>query len=229
MNKEKEEKGLVGCVCLTYKNIDMFRNAVKCFSEQTYNDKILIVIDNSSHLYRYYKMQILNILDELKIKHYHYHRVEPNKTLGEYRQVGLEDCLMFDCQYMATWDDDDLSGKDRLKNQISELKDGKTMCFLRNFVIRYAFKGTYDFLCRMENGLACTMVCEIATNCKRVRFSYKRIGEDVDFYNDWQKEYGEDSVAYVGNNPSDYIYIGHGTNITGYKHFTRLIERFKID
>lgn len=223
------EKGLVGCVCLTYKNIDMFRNAVKCFVEQSYEDKILIVIDNSSVVNRQYKMQILNILDELKVSSYHYHKLPENKTIGEYRQAGLKDCELLNCRYMATWDDDDLCGKDRLKNQIAELKDGKTMCFLRNFVIRYAFKQTLDFLCSMENGLACTMVCDLSANTKNVCFKNKSIGEDVYFWKDWRNAYGNDSMAYIGNNPSDYTYIGHGGNITGYRHFTDMIERFKID
>lgn len=223
------EKGLVGCVCLTYKNIDMFRNAVKCFVEQSYEDKILIVIDNSSVVNRQYKMQILNILDELKVSSYHYHKLPENKTIGEYRQAGLKDCELLNCRYMATWDDDDLCGKDRLKNQIAELKDGKTMCFLQNFVIRYAFKQTLDFLCSMENGLACTMVCDLQANTKNVCFKNKRIVEDVEFLVNWRDFYGNDSVVYMGNNPSDYTYIGHGGNITGYRHFTDMIERFKID
>ena len=224
-----KENGLVGCVCLTYKNIDMFRNAVRCFKEQTYKNKVLIVIDNSSIVLRDYKMKVLNILDEEKVEKYHYHKLPENKTIGEYRQAGLKDCELLNCRYMATWDDDDLCGKDRLKNQIAELKDGKTMCFLQNFVIRYAFKQKLDFLCRMENGLACTMVCDLSANTESVYFKNKRIGEDVDFWDDWRDFYGNESVVYMGNNPSDYTYIGHGTNVTGFRHFTDLIDRYKID
>lgn len=224
-----KERGLVGCVCLTYKNIGMFRNAVKCFVEQTYEDKILIVIDNSSIVNRAYKIQIINILDELKVHQYHYHKVQENRTLGEYRQIGLEDCKLLDCRYMATWDDDDISGIYRLEKQIASLKDGKTMCFLQKFVIRYAFKQTIDFLCNIDNGLACTMVCDLQANTRAVRFKNKKIAEDVVFWHDWMNAYGNDCVAYISNDPSDYIYIGHGANITGQKHFTNMIDMFKID
>jgi mannosyltransferase OCH1-like enzyme/UDP:flavonoid glycosyltransferase YjiC (YdhE family)/glycosyltransferase involved in cell wall biosynthesis len=98
------------------KRLAMAQRAVRCFLNQTYPNKELVIIDDGEEdaLEYWIEAQCPEALDEEQIALV---RLPPeNKTLGELRNIAIEWATG---EYIAQWDDDDLSDPLRLEIQMA--------------------------------------------------------------------------------------------------------------
>lgn len=234
------KKDLVGCICLTYNNIEHFANSVEQFKRQTYKNKVLIVVDNSQ-LNNGYSTQVLKTLLNSGLKKEEYEVLFEHKRfhLGHYRNMALHKAYELGCRYIANWDDDDVMCDNRLKMQIDSLKKNKKIVsLLHKFTIIYEPKRgvVYDFKCSLKEcvmGMETTMVLDLKKEYdlpENERISYQSnlsFGEDSHFVYQFRQRYGQDKFDILHNEYDDYKYVYHGNNISGNKHFRQMIDKYK--
>jgi glycosyltransferase involved in cell wall biosynthesis len=113
---------------VTKDRFEQAKIAIRCFQNQTYNNKELLIVDDdqSDRLANY-----INQLGDTTIRHLH---LKPqNQTLGELRNIALENTLG---SYVCQWDDDDLADPLRLEMQMSTLQVFKAdACFLQRWLM----------------------------------------------------------------------------------------------
>lgn len=86
-----EEKPLVSCIFVTYNDLPKTMLVVKSFTEQTYQNKELIIIDSGTHEYHNDVKSIVNTYDKNnKIKLYYFS--ESHLTVEYLRNWGKQYC-----------------------------------------------------------------------------------------------------------------------------------------
>ena len=125
---QESEKPLISCIMVTKHRFEQAKIAIRCFQNQTYANKQLVIVDDdeSDHLANY-----INQLGDATIHHLH---LKPqNQTLGELRNIALANTLG---SYVCQWDDDDLADPLRLEMQMSTLQVLKAdACFLQSWLM----------------------------------------------------------------------------------------------
>lgn len=102
---------LVSCVCLTTapKRAAYLPDAVRAFRWQTYPDRELVIVNDGEPLTSSDPMiRVVNLP-----------AIGRRWTLGEKRNVGVREARG---DYLATWDDDDVSMPERLAHQVAEME-----------------------------------------------------------------------------------------------------------
>lgn len=110
---QSSELPLISCLMVTRRRFELAKLAIKCFQDQSYTNKELIIIDydENDNLTQY-----INQLADDTIRHI---PIEPREqTLGELRNFSLENASG---DYVCTWDDDDLANPKRLEMQFLAL------------------------------------------------------------------------------------------------------------
>ncbi len=111
----------VVCVMPTSNRHERAKKAVECFAKQTYEDKHLLIIDDSDPPVPG-DWSICGAADFLEPAQYTYWHLKPT-VLGLKRQLGAEMAFdKFDADLVANWDDDDWHAPTRLEYQIEALK-----------------------------------------------------------------------------------------------------------
>ena len=204
---EKAKYPLVSCLMVTRERFALAQRAIECFRKQTYPNKELVIVndDSCSDLEQWVfslrdtQIQYIGLADE-------------DKSLGELRGFSLQSARG---EYVAQWDDDDISHPDRLMSQMSAILALQVdVAFLHR-----------QILWRPEHrqlGISAYGLLENTMVAKR---------EKVDGYQDLKK--GEDTPLchdLIKNNdvalcdrPDLYVYTFHGKNAWGCEHFERIL------
>jgi glycosyltransferase involved in cell wall biosynthesis len=164
---------LVSCIMPTRNRSDFVSQAVQCFLRQDYEPRELMVVDDGT-------TPIDHLLpDDERIR---YLRLDRRATLGEKRNIA---CDAARGEFIAHWDDDDWSGRDRLSAQVSELeRSGADVCGARS-LLHYALEPGQAWLYGPRNGerpslLGGTLVYRRSAWAGS-RFPDARVGEDGAF------------------------------------------------
>lgn len=195
------EEPLVSCLCLTHHKLEFLKRSIKCFFNQTYANKELILVytnDNKDAI-----DFLDHIADERIVK------VElPAKTtltLGEKRNLSIEKSNGF---YFCNWDDDDWCKDDRLDYQVKRLKITGKKCSMIDCIILYDLKKKRAFLSRQRPSPQ-TLLCEKSIiNFRDIKYESWNRGEDHQLLTVLSRY----SIIDVSFNPGMYIYTYHGRN-----------------
>lgn len=104
----------VSVICPTYNRSQYLMTAIRCFLQQTLEDKELIVVDDSD--------EPLEILKDDRIQ---YIRLDARTPTGTKRNIGAR---IARGEILANWDDDDWSHPFRLEDEVQRLlKTGKAV------------------------------------------------------------------------------------------------------
>ncbi|NJR31774.1 MAG: glycosyltransferase, partial [Chamaesiphon sp. CSU_1_12] len=110
----------VSCVMVTKDRLEFVKQAIFCFGRQTYPDRELVIIDNSSN------NEIAEYLDRSPYPQIAYYRYpSPDLSLGELRNLSIAKATG---DYIAQWDDDDLYDPLRLELQMAAIAMLKVDC-----------------------------------------------------------------------------------------------------
>lgn len=199
----------VSCVMVTLGRIPFCKRAIRCFANQSYPNKELVVIDDSGN-------NLSPLFSPLSSEDVHYVRLSPDSsyTLGELRNIGLEESSG---RYIAQWDDDDWYHPERLNTQIEVLEKGYDACCLRSTLMHVHSKKLLNkpFLGSLRHGVPGTIVHR---GDPAVSYPNLRRGEDSVFLNEWQSHrYTIVSPKYA------YLFVRcyHGSNTWSKVHFKR--------
>lgn len=215
----------VSCLMLTKNRYKLFKKAIYDYINQTYEHRELVIVNNGNWLY---KRRVDNFLKSINanIKHI---KIE-HKTIGEMRNIGIENCSG---EYIMIMDDDDAHHPTRIEYQIDIcLKSNVDATLLQNFVATYR-KDRY--LCSIMHGLEGTILFRHPG--QSIKYSGINQGEDTFFRRSLvDNKYN----IIVLDNPNElYEYRFHGNNTVSSKHFKGIVDaratdnlkelQFKID
>ncbi|MFC0601242.1 glycosyltransferase [Streptomyces palmae] len=198
----------VSCLMVTKDRPALAERAIRCFLAQTYQEKELVVVDDSRDdtLERHVRG-----LGDPRIR---FHRLPPDgQTLGALRNIAVDRATG---AYVCQWDDDDLCDPERVEVQMAAvLAVGAEACFLaRERLWRPARRELAVSHLRVWEG---TMLC---AKSALPRYPEQRRGEDTPV------------AAHVVSNsrvvsvdvPELYTYVCHENNTFEPAHFQRIFD-----
>lgn len=111
----KQERDLVICLMVTDGRPIMVEESVRMFKEQTYPNKLLLILASIDDFYDYPDDSNIIVM---------YYGSEYKGHLTRLRNRGAEHALTSNnAKYIAIWDDDDLQGAERLEKQINAIEE----------------------------------------------------------------------------------------------------------
>ena len=99
------------CMLLAAGRQQMVERAIRCFQSQTYQNRVLAVVDNGQ--------EPLQKIPGAT----HWTRTAPGKPIGELRNLAAALSLPLEAEIIAHWDSDDWSAPERLTEQIALLQE----------------------------------------------------------------------------------------------------------
>ena len=199
---------LISCLCVT-KN-KLVENAISCFHEQTYKNKELILVTETSN-------KNIGYLKEVAASNDNIHLVETKDdiTLGDLRNISVEEA---NGEYIIQWDDDDIYHANRIKTMYRALLSlpNKEACFLKTFVIHDKITDKV-VLSKFWGGVEGSI---IAVKNKMPKYESLNKGEDTPI-RDYFLKNGKGMII----DKSDmYTYVIHGDNTWDYNHLVDLMQ-----
>jgi len=188
----------ITCVCLTCRDLWMLNLATKCFRNQTYPNKELLVISdsNNSHIKEYQRdNKDVNVI-----------LTEPNVfTLGDKRNLAVKESTG---DYIATWDDDDIFHYKRLELQYKRMADeNKKACVLKRMGLHNYQTDTF-WISPIREYYNQTVIYH--KDCF-IPYPSLNYGEDMDIL---YKLVNDNCLSYIVDIPHLYIYTHSGKNVT---------------
>jgi glycosyltransferase involved in cell wall biosynthesis len=99
----------VTCLCITKDRREWLPKAIRCFQEQTYRNRELLIVADGADV-----RDLVPADERISLLH-----IDGPLTIGEKRNFG---CERTSCHYIAHWDDDDWSGPQRISEQVERLE-----------------------------------------------------------------------------------------------------------
>ena len=218
--KKKNEK-LVSCLMLTYErayqkplpSAILFENAVKNFTEQTYENKELIIVNSGSRTYYKQCCDVLEKFKDFNIQHFFVTRDE-YPTIADLRNKAVDEATG---DFIMTWDDDDKRSNSLIENEMNVmLKENADIVMIQQIEVQLAL-GKAPFASNYYIGFEPSM---LARKTDKVKY----FGEHSDTkYIDDLKAMGYKEFVITDNANSDYTYCYWGTNITDKDRFTKIV------
>jgi glycosyltransferase involved in cell wall biosynthesis len=199
--------GLVSAVMITGKHnnpperVALAEQAIRCFHEQTYTPRELVIINDGPALPIYDRGDVRQILVPEKL------------PLGALRNIGLERARG---EWIIQWDDDDFHHEDRIAYQM-EVAKKDCACLLR-YQVRYSFPNNSAYVKEWPSGHPSQGIPGTVLHPNLAELRYPEVGR------------GEDDVLLaeffrkkiiVGENiafPELYIRFFHGSNTWDHRH-----------
>lgn len=197
------EQPQVSCLMVTKNRPALARCAITCFQKQTYTRRELIIVDDSpgEGLATYVRE-----LKDPRIRHIWLQ--DQQQTLGELRNLAVS---LAEGEFIAQWDDDDLSHPQRLAIQMAALSSLDTdACFLARETLWWPGRG--------ELKISTQKMWEGSSVCRKSKlaaYPSLRKGEDVPVI---AKMFSENRIALL-DLPLLYFYVFHSNNTWDIEHF----------
>ena len=99
---------LISCLCPTKNGPSMVKRAIECFNSQTYPNKELILVTDERNIY-------LDVLESLAGGDIKLVKAPRGSVIGKLRNISVDNASG---EYIATWDDDDISFENRLTRDL---------------------------------------------------------------------------------------------------------------
>lgn len=193
---------LVSCVCITRGFPEHVEATIRCFEQQTYPDKELVVVHDGA------SEEAVGMFEKAGARVF----AMPGVPLGVLRNKSVEESRG---KYVCNWDDDDLSVPDRIEFQLAALQAKKAnACVLRRYVLWDERNGQFYQSFPRAAGWESSLVAERAA-VLRLRYPPVKLGED-------RQMMARMATAYrvlVIDEPGKYVYRYHGRNACSPEHF----------
>lgn len=159
---------LVSCLCATYGRPVLLGEAVKCFIDQDYPNKELIIVNDQEGV-------DLRLSGEFRdnIKIYTHPNRFPN--LGKKRNYGFD---LTHGEYICIWDDDDLYAPHRISESVRLMKSRDNYDIIKT---RSAFMSIHNKDYKIVSNLFHSQSIITREYFEKNRYPDKSVGEDIDF------------------------------------------------
>jgi glycosyltransferase involved in cell wall biosynthesis len=204
---------LVSCLCVTNGRGEMLKRAIRCFLEQVYGNKELVVVypswDQSTQ-------RTLASFDDSRIKP---HALDiSGLTLGDLRNISME---VASGEYLCNWDDDDWSSPYRIREQYLAIERSKKAASILTRLLIYDSSRELAYLaCERlwENS-----VCFEKGKVRELGIAYPALNrtEDYQFVNALIRH----NLVYPMQEPTLYIYYFGGANTSPASLFHMQLKR----
>ncbi len=197
---------LISCLMVTRNRPHLAQRAITCFQRQTYPQRELVIVDDSPD-------DALQVrVDRLQDERIRYLRLLPGgASLGELRNIAVWKAAG---EYVAQWDDDDLSDPLRLENQMALIRAYQVeACMLARQILWWPS--------RRRLAVSTPRIWEGSFVCRRKAlppYPHQRKGEDTPVIN---RIVSEERVVLL-NLPQMYVYVFHGENTFDESHWEKL-------
>lgn len=202
----------VSCLMVTANRKHLAKRAVRCFLNQSYQNKELVIVDDGDEDYS----PILENVPSEQVKYVKLEK-EPDFVLGKLRNRSLEEASG---DYLIQWDDDDWYHPDRILIQASVLDEGYDACCLSSALMHLDTDEFMDhpYVGVLPDGIPGSIMHRAGED---IRYPETRRAEDTVYLHEWmQKRYYklDDSYNYL------FLRAYHGDNTWEQTHFKRRIR-----
>ena len=215
-----EEQPLISCLMVTANRADIARVAIECFSEQTWPNKELVIIDDGAEDYsdliasfdcadlvRYIKLQPAN----------------PRLSLGELRNLSIEEAHG---EWCVQWDDDEWYHPERLAIQLNAAAQADVGASALKWTLMHVKENSDESLTfRGDSGIATPGTLMFRKG--DVRYPHLARNEDGIFLRDVKNNHG--LVVLDENYSHLFIRVFHGSNTWEKDHFLARLHRRPVD
>ena len=215
-----EEQPLISCLMVTANRADIARVAIECFSEQTWQNKELVIIDDGAEDYsdliasfdcadlvRYIKLQPAN----------------PRLSLGELRNLSIEKAHG---EWCVQWDDDEWYHPERLAVQLNAAAQADVGASALKWTLMHVKENSDESLTfRGDSGIATPGTLMFRKG--DVRYPHLARNEDGIFLRDVKDNHG--LVVLDENYSHLFIRVFHGSNTWEKDHFLARLHRRAVD
>ena len=120
----------ISCLTVTLNRLVLLKEAIRCFCDQTYPNKELVIVTNGAERYRQAIRRYIDTLATPAIRCVAL--PEENYTLGRLRNIAVEAA---DGDLICQWDDDDLYHPERLRIQFEYLQQNNARaCLMTDYL-----------------------------------------------------------------------------------------------
>jgi glycosyltransferase involved in cell wall biosynthesis len=197
-----ENHPLVSCICLTRNNVEFLQRSIRCFHDQTYGNKELIVAftaDNEAAI------RLMERIEHPLVRPLIFSS-KPTMTLGEKRNAAIRHAHG---QYVCIWDDDDWHHIKRIETHATALSNTQYMASILSNVILYDNVSKASYVSATRWGWEQTLFCQKSFFDSGNWYESLNRGEDSSLvYNLKQND-----LLLSMASPHLYIYVYHGGNV----------------
>lgn len=197
----------VSCLLVTADRLPFCERAIRCYRNQTYPNKELVVVDDG-------RDDLSPLLAQLPAGDVVYVKLAKNEAnvLGTLRNIALETARG---DYIAQWDDDDWYHPDRLQHQVEVLNKGYDACALSGALMHLDTEMflSHPYIGILKSGIPGSIMHR-RNNC--IRYQELRRAEDTHYLKAWNKK------RYIKLPLSEthlFIRCFHGNNTWDKSHF----------
>lgn len=156
----------VTAMCLTRNRRPWLPQAIRCFQNQTYPNKELLILADGADV-----RDIVPEDERIRLI-----QIEEGRLIGEKRNFAAEHAHG---EILAHWDDDDCSGPRRLEDQVARLQqDGKAVT---SYYSMYFTDGRQWWLFKDRSAAIGTSLCYKKSWWRKNPFNAVQVGEDGEF------------------------------------------------
>jgi glycosyltransferase involved in cell wall biosynthesis len=210
--KSDSQQPKVSCLTVTANRKHLMKRAVRCFQNQTYSNKELVIVDDGDQ-------DLGEILAPLPSDQVNYVKLEkkPENTLGKLRNRSLDEA---NGDFFVQWDDDDWYHPERIAIQARTLMDGYDACCLSGALMHLDEEPymQYPYIGYLPDGIPGSIMHRADAD---IRYPHKRRAEDTVYLNKWM---GKRYLQLDDNYSHLFIRCYHGDNTWEKEHFLRRIR-----
>ena len=202
----------ISCICPTYNRHEWLEKSIVMFLKQTYNNKELVIIDDSPQIFK------SKFLKNKNIKYFHYKK--KFSSIGEKRNKCIEKSTG---SIITHWDDDDYNHSERLEEQVKHMKNPKNIVVFKDTLI-YDVKNNNlkkpSDKKRCELWYRCVILSAMMFDKKiweKIKFRNISLAEDAYFLKDAVDEFGDIMVTMSNNTYGNtkqplFVYTKHDSS-----------------
>ncbi|NCX04333.1 MAG: glycosyltransferase [Actinobacteria bacterium] len=207
---------LISCLMVTANRAEIARVAIECFSEQTWSNKELVIIDDGEEDY---SDMIASFDCADRVRYIKLQPANPRLSLGELRNLSIDEAHG---EWCVQWDDDEWYHPERLAIQISAMvQSHKAACALKWTLMHIDSDDLVNHPFRADAGLATPGT--IVHRRTHARYPAQRKGEDSVFIRA-VKDMG--GLCVLDQQYSHlFIRCFHGNNTWDFEHFLKRLRR----
>lgn len=212
-----DDRPLVSCLMVTADRPRLMRRSVRCYRQQTYPNRELVVVDDGD-------ADLAPILDGLPDEEVTYVTLDPDvhHLLGALRNVALEHASG---TYLTQWDDDDWYHPERLERQASVLQDEADACALSGTLMHLDAPGYFyhPYLGLLDDGVPGSIMHRRDDDA---RYPEMPRAEDTVYLDHWLEK---DYRLLPASDAHLFIRCFHGNNTWEKKHFLTRVRNTPRD
>jgi glycosyltransferase involved in cell wall biosynthesis len=214
MNEEQpnDQQPKVSCLMVTANRKQLMRRSIRCFQNQTYQNKEMVVIDDG-------EQDLDEVLQDLSASELKYIKLDkdPENTLGKLRNRSLKEATG---DYLVQWDDDDWYHPDRISIQAETLSEGYDACCLSSALMHLDEEPymNHPYVGQLPEGIPGSIMHKADAD---IRYPHTRRAEDTVYLKQWMdRRYHQltDSYSHL------FIRCYHGANTWEKEHFLRRVR-----